>query len=222
MKKNDTVTISKSLMVKVLVLSFILLTIAFGLGLVIGKTDDSLENLTSADEGEVREQLSDCSFKLQEITAKHLSLINAAKSKGLMNDIGIIQKNIMCTVLDSDVKIDLIKKEPEKEAEKQEKDSEKKPDKEIKKNAEKAMPEKTAKRTCSFSIQLFSDPDSVKAEKAQKSYPFSKSKLRLVEAEIRGRNWYRIRYGCYASRAEAELDLPKIKDVVDSAIVVAD
>lgn len=227
--KKDTLTISKSLAVKALLLSFVLLTIAFGFGLVIGKTDDSLKNLTSADEGEVREQLSDCSFKLQEITARHLSLTSVAKSKGLMDENGIIQKNIMCTVLDSEIKVDLSKTEkPEKETKEKDKNQVENKDESEKKEPEKKPEEKQVEKkkhvnmNCSFSIQLFSDPDKEKAKKARKSYPFNSKKLRLVEAEIRGRNWYRIRYGCYSSRAEAELDLPEVKDVVDSAIVVAD
>lgn len=209
--KKDTLSVSKSLLVKALVLSFVLLTLTFGLGLAIGKTDDSLQNITSADEGEVREQLSACSFKLQEITAKHLSLISAAKKKGLMDKNGRIEKNLVCTVHSSEVhdvgvaekKNDKNKAEPEKVA-----------------KMPKAKKEIAKPVNCSFSIQLFSDPDKKKALLAKKRYPFKS--LRLVEAEIRGGRWYRIRYGCYATRAEAELDLPEIKEAVDSAIVVAD
>ena len=231
--KKDTLTISKSLLIKALLLSFILLTLTFGLGLVIGKTDDSLQNMTSADEGEIREQLSNCSFKLQEITAKHLSLINAAKKNGLMDDDGQIEKNIVCTVLGSEeekkktekVNRTKVTEDQKKEPEKTEKTQQIEKTVKDKKVVKGKEPVKNIKKTekemnCSFSIQLFSDPDKEKAQKVKKSYPFKD--LRLIEAEIRGRSWYRIRYGCYATRAEAELDLPEIKDVVDSAIVVAD
>lgn len=216
--KKDTLSVSKSLLVKALVLSFVLLTLTFGLGLAIGKTDDSLQNITSADEGEVREQLSACSFKLQEITAKHLSLISAAKKKGLMDENGRIEKNLVCTFHSSENhKVDITEKKTDKNKAEPEKVKETPEDK---KPEKKKVVEKIKKRICSFSIQLFSDPDKKKALSAKKSYPFKE--LRLVEAEIRGGRWYRIRYGCYATRAEAELDLPEVKEVVDSAIVVAD
>ncbi len=238
--KKDTLTVSKTLVIKALLLSFALLTIAFGLGLVIGKTDDSLQNLTSADEGEIREQLSDCSFKLQEITAKHLSLINAAKKKGLMDENGLIGKDVVCRKEEKkgqekteriektqDVQKSVEDKEGQERTERAEKTQgvqksvEDKEDSVKKEEPVKKVEQKPKKKmNCSFSIQLFSDPDKDKAMKAKKRYPFKA--LRLVEAEIRGRSWYRIRYGCYATRAEAELDLPEVKDVVDSAIVVAD
>ena len=207
--KKDTLNISKSLLIKALLLSFVLLTLTFGLGLVIGKTDDSLQNITSADEGEIREQLSDCSFKLQEITAKHLSLIKAAKKNGLMNDNGQIEKNIVCTVLGTEdtkgsqkeiqdsvrIKETVQKKEEEKEP-KQIKEPEKRKDLAETENIIK-KPKK--KINCSFSIQLFSDPDKDKAQKAKKSYPFKN--LRLVEADIRGRKLVQdqIRLLCYQS-----------------------
>jgi len=214
--KKDTLSVSKPLLVKALVLSFVLLTLTFGLGLAIGKTDDSLQNITSADEGEVREQLSACSFKLQEITAKHLSLISAAKNKGLMDKNGRIEKNLVCTVIDKKAEPEKVEKnrEDKKETVKPDDQTEKKPEK------KEVVEQKEKKKNCSFSIQLFSDPDKEKALSAKKRYPFKG--LRLVEAEIRGRRWYRIRHGCYATRAQAEIDLPEVKDVVDSAIVVAD
>ena len=220
--KKDSLSVSKPLLVKALALSFVLLTLTFGLGLAIGKTDDSLQNITSADEGEVRGQLSACSFKLQEITTKHLSLIRAAKKKGLMDENGRIEKNLVCTVHSPEMhKVDITEKKTDKKAESEKVEKIKEDKKEIAKpEKKKVVEQKEKKKSCSFSIQLFSDPDKKKALSAKKSYPFKG--LRLVEAEIRGGRWYRIRYGCYATRAQAELDLPEVKDVVDSAIVVAD
>ena len=198
--KKDTITLKKSLLLKALFVSFLLLVLAFGVGLTIGKTDDSLQNLTSADEGETREQLSNCSFKRQEIIAKHLGLQMAAKKVGLIDENENVVNNLICTI--------------------------RVPEKIVKENAEESLkkdiPDEKVleKKNCSFSIQLFSAPNRTQALVAKKRYNLENT--RLVEAQIKGRSWFRVRYGCYPSRAEAELDLPEIKDLIDAAIVVAD
>ncbi|HDT11618.1 MAG TPA: SPOR domain-containing protein, partial [bacterium] len=169
-----------------LIMSFILLAVAFSAGLVIGKTDQNIGKNKSANDNN---QLSACSFKLQEITAKHLSLMDIAKTKGLVSPDGKIDNDVVCTTVKT---ID---------------------------DAEPAEKESDKSGNCRFSIQLFSDTNKKAADSAQKKYEISGT--HLVEAEVDGKLWYRIRYGCFTNRVDAEKELPAIREKVIDALVVA-
>jgi len=204
--KNGSITVTTSLLVKTLVISFILLTFAFGAGLIIGKTDASVgKGIGSKDES----QLSACSFKLQEVTAKHISLVEFAQTKGLMTSDGKIDNDVVCTYIK--------KNEPLTEEE-----SPHNPEENPAENKENEIQKKTAQNTtgniCRFSIQLFSDTNKQSALAAQKKHKISGT--HLVEGIVDGRSWYRIRYGCFENRADAENKLPEIRETVVDAIVV--
>ncbi|HPA57594.1 MAG TPA: SPOR domain-containing protein [bacterium] len=190
--KNENIQVSQGLLVKSLIISFFLLAAAFTAGLLMGRNDHGQIERTSADQGDVQEKLSDCSYRLQEITAKHISMTDMAREKGILDENGRYNPNIVCAV-----------PEPPKKTEATEKIAEKKENKK-----------------CLYSIQIFSDPSRDLALSAQKRYDIPKT--RLVEGIVNGKNWYRIRSGCYSTRSEAEIDLPLIKEIVDSALVVAE
>ena len=208
--KNGSVTVTTSLLVKTLVLSFILLTAAFTAGLVIGKTDQTLTESSGKD----KSQLSACSFKLQEVTAKHLALMEFAQTKGLVTADGKTDNNVICTYIKkseptsdiTEVK-EVVKEEPSSEKEK------KPPVVEQRKDIKT-----TTSENCRFSIQLFSDTNKASALAAQKRYDLPGT--HLVEGVVDGRSWYRIRYGCFENRADAENKLPEIRAKVGDALVV--
>lgn len=186
--KNDTIMLSSKQLVKTLVISFVLLAAVFSAGLLIGKKSTASVDRTSADQGDIQGKLSDCSYRLQEITAKHINLTDVAKEKGLLDKDGRFETKLICSVPEEKP---VVVAEP---------------------------PKKVKTGSCLYSIQVFSDPNKETAIAAQKKYDISDT--RLVEGVVNGRNWYRIRSGCYATRSEAEIDLPLIKEIVDSAIVV--
>jgi septal ring-binding cell division protein DamX len=200
--KNENIQLSSGLLVKSLIISFFLLAAAFTAGLLMGRNDQGQVERTSADQGDVQEKLSDCSYRLQEITAKHINLTDMAREKGILDENGRYNPKIVCTVPEPPKKIEDV--DPEKE------------DTAV---AEKIV-EKKENKKCIYSIQIFSDPSRDLALSAQKRYDMPNT--RLVEGVVNGKNWYRIRSGCYSSRSEAEQDLPLIKEIVDSALVVAE
>jgi len=204
--KNDSVNLSSDLLIKSLVISFLLLAAAFSAGLMIGKNSNAPKDRTNADQGDVQEKLSECSYRLQEITAKYIKLTDTAKEKGLLDNDGRFETKLVCSVPE------------EKPVEKEKAEKETNEDSSQNNVVEKPKKEKSGK--CLYSIQIFSDPNRDMALAAQKKYDVPDT--RLVEGVVNGRNWYRIRSGCYATRSEAEIDLPLIKEVVDSALVVAE
>lgn len=253
--KNDVISISRSVLVKAFIISFILLSVAFTAGIVLGKSDKAAVDRTSADSSDIQEQLSDCSFKLQEITARHLDMVEIAKKKGLLDTEGKFDPAIICTTLkeekespdeEDDSAQDIpdennLKKQPEQtktaetqktaEPEKKEagtpekKETETVPEKkEPEKKIEKVSPvqpvQKESGAKCLYAIQLFSGISKEQALAAQKRYNISGT--RLVEGVVKGKNWYRIRYGCFSTKSEAEKFLPGIKDDIEGAIVVAE
>lgn len=204
--KNDSINLSSDLLVKSLVISFLLLAAAFSAGLMIGKNSNAPKDRTNADQGDVQEKLSECSYRLQEITAKHIKLTDTAKEIGLLDKDGRFEAKLVCSI-------------PEEKPAEQEKVKEER-NEDIKQEAAAEKPKKEKPGKCLYSIQIFSDPNREMAVSAQKKYDVPDT--RLVEGVVNGRNWYRIRSGCYATRSEAEIDLPFIKEVVDSALVVAE
>lgn len=202
--KNENIQVSHGLLVKSLIISFFLLAAAFTAGLLMGKNDQGQIERTSADQGDVQEKLSDCSYRLQEITAKHINLTDIAREKGILDENGRHNPNIVCAVPEPPKKVENTVPEKEKPAV-EEKDE---------------IVKKDENKKCLYSIQIFSDPNRDMAISAQKRYDIPHT--RLVEGTVNGKNWYRIRSGCYATRSEAEVDLPLIKEIVDSALVVAE
>lgn len=73
---------------------------------------------------------------------------------------------------------------------------------------------------CAYSIQIFSAPDKEGAIAASKRY--SSIKTRLVEGLVKDKNWYRLRHGCFATRAEAEKVLPEVQKIAETAIIAAE
>ena len=259
--KNDVISISRSVLVKAFIISFILLSVAFTAGIVLGKSDKAAVDRTSADSSDIQEQLRDCSYKLQEITARHLDMVEIAKKKGLLDTEGKFDPAIICTTLkeenespdeEDDSAQDIpdennVKKQPEQtktaetqktaEPEKKEavipekKETETVPEKkdapekkEPEKKIEKASPVQPAQKEsgtkCLYAIQLFSGTSKEQALAAQKRYNISGT--RLVEGIVKEKSWYRIRYGCFSTKSEAEKFLPGIKDDIEGAIVVAE
>lgn len=251
--KNDVISISRTVLVKAFIISFILLSVAFTAGIVLGKSDKAVIDRTSADSSDIQEQLSDCSYKLQEITAKHLDMVDIAKKKGLLDNDGRFDPAIICTTLKaenelSDEDTDLenedgnsdklkaensknIEKEKTVEPEKKETASVVKKDetklqekKEPEKKVEKTEPVPSVRKDnevkCLYAIQLFAGTSKEQALNAQKRYNISGT--RLVEGIVKGKSWYRIRYGCFSTKSEAEKFLPGIKDDIEGAIVVAE
>jgi len=200
--KNENIQVSQGLLVKSLIISFFLLAAAFTAGLLMGRNDHGQIERTSADQGDVQEKLSDCSYRLQEITAKHISMTDMAREKGILDENGRYNQNIVCAVPEPPKKTEDVNTEKEDTA-----------------VAEKIV-EKQENKKCLYSIQIFSDPSRDLALSAQKRYDIPKT--RLVEGIVNGKNWYRIRSGCYSTRSEVEIDLPLIKEIVDSALVVAE
>jgi septal ring-binding cell division protein DamX len=204
--KNENIHVSQGLLVKSLIISFFLLAAAFTAGLLMGKNDQGQIERTSADQGDVQEKLSDCSYRLQEITAKHINLTDIAKEKGIIDENGRHNTNVVCAIPEPPKKIETVDTEKQETA--------------VEQKVENKIPEKKENKKCLYSIQIFSDPNREMAVAAQKRYDIPQT--RLVEGVVNGKNWYRIRSGCYATRSEAEVDLPLIKDIVDSALVVAE
>lgn len=244
--KNDVISISRSVLVKAFIISFILLSVAFTAGIVLGKSDKAAVDRTSADSSDIQEQLSDCSYKLQEITARHLDMVEIAKKKGLLDTEGKFDPAVICTTLkeekespdeEDDSIQDIpdennLKKQPEqtntaetqKTAEPEKKEAgipeKKEPEKKIEKVSPVQPVQKESGAKCLYAIQLFSGTSKEQALAAQKRYNISGT--RLAEGVVKGKNWYRIRYGCFSTKSEAEKFLPGIKDDIEGAIVVAE
>jgi len=250
--KNDVISINKSMLIKAFIISFILLTVVFTAGIILGKADRALRDRTSADSSDVQEQLSDCSYKLQEITTRHLDLVDIAKKKGLVDSEGRYYPEVVCSAMEETVDDDKTtdesevpdetdgklenKPESEKKTEPEKKNvPEKKiepekaseePAKAETKEAKASEPKKEAinvsnvSKDCLYSIQLFAGTSKEQALTAQKKYKISNT--RLVEGIVKGKSWYRIRYGCFSTKDEAEKFLPGIKDKIEGAIVVAE
>ena len=252
--KNDVISINRSVLVKAFIISFILLSVAFTAGIILGKSDKAVVDRTSADSSDIQEQFSDCSYKLQEITAKHLDMVEIAKKKGLLNSDGQFDPSIICTTMkeerdmpdeDADTEKDVPDENPVKketgsvkkaEPEKKEtvptdkksgtqtqekKEPEKKgPENKIEKAAPVQPVQKESNVKCLYAIQLFSGTSREQALAAQKKYNISGT--RLVEGIVKEKSWYRIRYGCFSTKSEAEKFLPGIKDDIEGAIVVAE
>ncbi len=77
---------------------------------------------------------------------------------------------------------------------------------------------KQTKTKCNFSIQLLARQSKNEAiEEAERYRPM---KTRIIEADVNGTTWYRLRTGCFDSKNEANKALPKVKNVVKDAMVL--
>ncbi len=195
MKKNN-LTVTTALLAKTLLLSFLLLSATFIAGLIIGKNEPSFDKNRSKEES----QLSACSFKLQEISSKYLSLMEFAQTKGIVTADGKTDNNVICTYIvnDEDTAEDVLEETPE--------------------TAAKEGVEKDAQKNCRFSIQLLSDTNKNSVVAVQKKYNIPETFI--VEGVVDEKSWYRLRYGCFETRADAERELPQIRETVVNALVV--
>ncbi len=72
---------------------------------------------------------------------------------------------------------------------------------------------------CAYAIQLFSGRNREQAVSAKKR--LSIRGIRLVKGTVKGSTWYRLRYGCFGSKEEAEIKLPSLRRREPSAIVIS-
>jgi hypothetical protein len=201
--KNGSITVNTSLLIKSLIMSFLLLSAAFIAGLVIGKNEPSFDRNKSKEES----QLSACSFKLQEVSSKYLSLMEFAQSKGLLSPEGKADNNVICTYIVNDSEIideELVSEDNEPE------------NREISQATDKK--EASSSEKCFFSIQLLSDTNKKSVLTTQKRYNIKGTYI--AEAVIEEKSWFRLKYGCFENRADAEKKLPEIREVVIDALVV--
>ncbi|MGI6394864.1 MAG: SPOR domain-containing protein [bacterium] len=203
--KNDKVHLNSGLMIKALIMSFFLLATAFIAGLLIAKSGfGEIEKTTDGDKNGVQEKLSDCSYKLQEITAKYISLTETAKEKGLMDDSARLVPNVICA--------------PPKEEPKQEKQEAPDPEKD-KENSQLLVKTETGKsKKCPYSIQIFADASKERALSLIKRHNLENAWL--IEEVTNEKNLHKVRMGCYSSEAEAERELPVAKEIASDAYIV--
>lgn len=244
MKKRieiETGTLGKAFLIFIL-----LLITAFAIGLYLGKESEKSSVDYRGDDA-IKVQMNECSYKIQELTQKYIILDKLAKEKGIMDDNGMPVKDVKCAVEADQPKAEQPKAEPaapvKAEPPVQEKPDEvkpaaKKPDEEKSDDAKpaaekKAVKKESAKKTapaeqssaekCAFSIQIYADNSREKAVAFQKKVSIGEAgDTRIVEAEVKGTTWYRIRYGCYKDRAEAQEHMDDVKKKIKNPIITAE
>ncbi len=192
------IDIEVSTLGKAFVIFVLLLILSFVLGLYLGR--ESNKGAPIPDGGPARdEQLTACSYKLQELTGKLSALTTLAHDKGLLDQNGMAVRDIACTapakpapVPAETPKVETPKAEPVKV--------------ETLKSAPPQKPQKTA--PCKLALQLFADRDRDRALAVQEKLKIKPT--RLVEGNVNGVSWYRIRYGCYADKAAAEAGIEEL------------
>jgi len=243
---KNKLEIERATLGKASMLFIIIVILAFASGLYMGRQKSETSSLYDSDSA-FKEQLSACSYKMQEITTKYTTLKKLAKSKNLLDSDGNINSSWSCTVCDEKIevaektvekkkavkkplksprqKVAKLKKVPAVKKSKLHKKAEKSDNvwAEIdrlkkKKKKEAVKAQKKLKKTCKYSLQIFAGRNKAEAENAKKHYKLKGT--RLVKATINNVTWYRIRYECYSSKIDAEKDLKKIKSKVKGAIVV--
>ena len=270
-KKNNQ-NIDSALIVKLILVLFCLLTVAFVSGVVIGKNGRRSVDRTSSDEEGINEKLSNCIFNSDELRGKYLKLRDAAREKGLVDENDAVNAKVVCSVKPGktfhetslpkqpkpeeqknnepesvETSPDTSQKEPSEpektksgktksaetfqETSLQEKP---KPDKnktidEIlnekgvspkKETAGKENPKKETVKKCLFSIQIFAANTKEQADAAVKK--LKSLKPRVVSGDNNGKQWYKLRTGCFDSREAAEAGLPKVKELEKSAYIVSE
>ena len=82
------------------------------------------------------------------------------------------------------------------------------------------VPKKDSVKKCSFSIQIFAANTKEQADAAAKK--LKSLKPRVVSGENNGKQWYKLRTGCFASREAAEAELVKVRKSEKSAYIVSE
>ncbi|MBP5406676.1 SPOR domain-containing protein [bacterium] len=85
---------------------------------------------------------------------------------------------------------------------------------------QKETSRKETVKKCRFSIQIFAASTKEQADAAAKK--LKSLKPRTVSGENNGKNWYKLRTGCFDSREAAEAELPRVRKSEKSAYIVAE
>ena len=84
----------------------------------------------------------------------------------------------------------------------------------------KAEPAKEKGQTCRFSIQVFAASTREQADAAAKK--LKSLKPRVISGESNGKQWFKLRSGCFDSREAAEAMLPEVRKSEKSAYIVSE
>ena len=84
----------------------------------------------------------------------------------------------------------------------------------------KAEPAKEKGQTCRFSIQVFAASTREQADAAAKK--LKSLKPRVISGESNGKQWFKLRSGCFDSREAAEARLPEVRKSEKSAYIVSE
>lgn len=97
--KNNQI-LSQALVIKLVLILLFLLTLAFVLGIAIGKNGKCTLDRTSADEDEIQEKLAGCIFNSDEMRGKYLKLRDAAREKGLLDENDAVNPRVICNSME--------------------------------------------------------------------------------------------------------------------------
>lgn len=203
------IDIEVSTLGKSFVIFILLLILSFVLGLYLGR--ESNKGTPVPDGGAAHdEQLTACSYKLQELTGKLTALSAIAKEKGLIDQNGMAVRDIVCAAP--------VKPAPAP-AETPKVETPTKTDPAKVETVKSAPPQKAQKTApCKLALQLFADRDRDKAIAVQEKLKIKPT--RLVEGVVSGVTWYRIRYGCYADKTAAEAGIEELMKSGSRPIIV--
>lgn len=84
----------------------------------------------------------------------------------------------------------------------------------------KAEPAKEKGQTCRFSIQVFAASTREQADSAAKK--LKSLKPRVISGESNGKQWFKLRSGCFDSKEAAEAKLPEVRKLEKSAYIVSE
>ncbi|HNT27044.1 MAG TPA: SPOR domain-containing protein [bacterium] len=197
---------------KAFVIFILLLVLSFVIGLYLGREAGKRVS-TPLDDASRDEQVSACNYKVQDLTTRLTALTAAAKEAGLMDGQGSVARGVRCAVPEKGT-VPAVAAIPEKEKEKKDEAKEgvkpigpgnSSPGETAAAKVPPVVPEKTAPAACKFSLQIYASKSKEEALAVQKRSKIQP--LRLVEAEIDGAVWYRLRYGCFAEKGTAEAEI---------------
>jgi septal ring-binding cell division protein DamX len=199
---------------KAFVIFILLLIFSFVLGLYLGR-ESGKSSPPPEKAGACAEQLNACSYKLQEISGKMTALSAVAREKGILDESGAVNRELVC--------LPPVKPAAPPAPEKQEV---------VAASAEQPIPaaapqkqpeEKKDKKdaaACRYSLQIYAGRSPEEAQQVQKR---SKIKpLRLVEGVVNDTTWYRLRYGCYPDKSAAEEAIAELKELGAHPIIASE
>lgn len=198
---------------KAFVIFILLLVLSFVIGLYLGREAGKRVS-TPLDDASRDEQVSACNYKVQDLTTRLTAITAAAKESGLMDGQGTVARGVRCGTPEKET-TPAVAAIPEKEKVLSEKEKEKKEEKKEDKK-EEMKPPVSAKGSavaspsaaCKFSLQIYASKSKEEALAVQKRSKIQP--LRLVEAQIDGAVWYRLRYGCFAEKGAAEAEIEEL------------